>query len=252
MKTLLISEKNNILSVGLNRPQVRNAFHPEMIAEITQVFSGIDDSVRAVYLYGEGKSFCAGADLDWMKSMAKFSQEENEQDSVELYNMFEAIRSCPVPVVAWAHGHVMGGALGLLSVSDIVFSSPETKFCFSEVKLGLAPAVISSFVVNKIGYAQASRFFLSAEVFTADQAKHMQLVHEVTDDQEACRALLHQLVSNGPEAVRATKGLLSELRKTNEVKKMTTQLIAKLRVSSEGQEGLASFFEKRKPHWRHQ
>lgn len=256
MSTLIVENKNNVCTIKLNRPNVRNAFQPEMITELTNAFAQIenDSKVRAVRLKGEGKSFCAGADLDWMRSMAKYNRQENITDSKELYKMFATIQDCSVPVVTEVHGHVMGGALGLLAVSDIVVAEETTQFCFSEARLGLAPAVISSFVKNKVSFSAMSRWFLTAEVFSSLEAQEMGLVHKVVEVhylESTTQAMLRSICDNGPQAVRATKKLLSQLigNQTN-VEQLTTELIADLRVSDEGQEGLNSFFDKRKPSWK--
>lgn len=252
--------ENTVAYVTLNRPEVHNAFHPEMIADITKAFKEVrkNKTLRAVLLSGNGKGFCAGADLGWMKSMAKYTVAENKKDAGKLYDMFAAIRDCGIPVVGKVHGAVMGGAMGLISVCDTVFAEKNTMFSFSEVRLGLAPAVISSFVAQKMHASYLSHFFLTGAKFISDEAKAAGLVHYVVEFKEALDKdvesfLTNEILVSGPQAVRETKALLNALptyKSEAKVKAATTTLIAKLRVSKEGQEGLQSFFDKRKPNWR--
>ena len=181
MKSILVDQQNSVVRVRLNRPETRNAFHPEMITELTTTFKKTckEKSVRAVVLSGEGKSFCSGADLGWMNSMAKFSGAQNRKDSEKLFEMFQSLRDCPVPLICKVQGHVMGGALGLVAASDLVVADEGTQFCFSEAKLGLAPAVISAFVKDKVNFSGMSRWFLTADVFSSADARDMGLVHAV-------------------------------------------------------------------------
>ncbi|MBY0316688.1 MAG: enoyl-CoA hydratase/isomerase family protein [Bdellovibrionales bacterium] len=255
MEMIERSEKNGVAQVILNRPQVRNAFNPKMISEITETFNSLTSSkdLRCVVISGNGKSFCAGADLEWMRSMAKFTQAENLKDSQELYEMFAAIKNCPVPVIAKVHGHAMGGALGIIAAADIVIAEEQTEFCFSEAKLGLAPAVISAFVKDKVSSSAMAHLFLTATVFSATHAKQVGLVHAVTDDvAKDTQIVIDQIYGNGPQAVRATKHLISQVYGAPEssLKKVTTELISGLRVGAEGQEGIKSFLERREPQWR--
>lgn len=259
-KQILYTVENAVAHVTLNRPEVHNAFHPDMIAEITKAFRTIqkDKSLRAVLLSGNGKSFCAGADLGWMKSMAKFTLAQNKKDAGQLYDMFAAIRDCGIPVVAKVQGAVMGGALGILSVCDVVLAETNTLFGFTEVRMGLAPAVISTFVANKMNRSSMDRYFLTGSKFSAQEAKASGLVHIVADsvellDQMTDVFMKDELLAAGPQALRETKKLLRSLdtfKTEAKAKSATTALIAKLRVSKEGQEGLQSFFEKRKANWR--
>lgn len=259
MRSIKLEKLGPVMHVTLNRPDVRNAFEPEMIREITEAFASKinnDVSLRAVVLKGAGKSFCAGADLGWMQSMVQYSFEQNLADSAKLFEMFVAIRNCPVPVITRVQGHAMGGAMGLLAVSDIVAAESESQFAFSEARLGLAPAVISPFVSEKMISSAAHRFWLTAEVMTAEETKEAGLVHFVGPMEEVDSFIeksVKTVCHNGPEAVRATKQLLRLNAKPvawEQVKAETTRLIAERRVSAEGQEGLKSFFEKRSPSWR--
>lgn len=259
-KQIVVRTENFVTHVTLHRPEVHNAFHPDMIAEITKIFKSIqkDKNVRAVLLSGSGKGFCAGADLGWMKSMAKYSLAENKKDAGKLYDMFASIRDCGVPVVGKVHGAVMGGALGLLSVCDVVFAEKNTSFSFSEVRLGLAPAVISTFVEKRMRRSDMHRYFLTGSKFLAEEAKAAGLVHVVVEGEESLNQVTNAFINDellvaGPQALRETKKLLNALDGFSteaKAKSATTNLIAKMRVSKEGQEGLTSFFEKRKANWR--
>lgn len=258
MKTLIVKENKTFWHVSLNRPDVRNAFEPQMIGELTKVFKNAakERALRMILLTGEGTSFCAGADLKWMKSMVKYSKAENVKDAGKMYDMFKTLRDCPVPIVCKVQGHVMGGALGLVAVSDLVVAEEKTKFCFSEVKLGLAPAVISSFVKNKLSFSAMNRWFLTGDIFTSQDALEMGLIHAVKpglDIDQQAETWSRSLLANGPQALRETKKLIqtvTSLETDAKMKAYTANLIAKLRASSEGQEGLTSALEQRTPSWR--
>lgn len=257
MKFISLTELDQVAYVKLNRPDVRNAFNPDMIAEITQAFTSLEErkDLRAVVLQGEGKSFCAGADLNWMKEMVNFSFDENREDSLKLFAMFEAIAKCTLPVVSLVHGAAFGGALGLVAVCDEVIAEEGTQFCFSEVKLGIAPAVISAFVNRKAVAGKVRPLMLSGVVFNVHTAQQAGLVTEVVGAGEghtAVQKVLHVYKQCGPEAVRETKKLLNDLGEMNwlQQRDRTTALIAERRASLEGQEGLKSFLEKREPAWR--
>lgn len=256
MAQIQIEQNHSTATLTLNNPEKHNAFNAEMIAELTEALLALSSNkeLRAVLIKGNGRSFSAGADLKWMESSKEFSQEQNIEDAMKLANMLEALANIPCPTVALAHGACFGGALGILACSNIVFSTPNAKFCFSEARLGLAPAVISPFVINAIGQRQAERFLLSAEQFTADQAKTIGLVHEIliNDPEQHCLTYLEKLSDLGPIATRQTKALIKDLPNTGyteTIKSKTAKLIAKLRTSEEGQEGISAFFEKRKPNW---
>ena len=253
MDNIKLVKDANVLEVILNRPDKRNSFNPAMIQELTKAFSDVGDA-RVVLLRGEGPSFCTGADLDWMKSVKNFSLEENKKDSETLYKMFETLKNCPVPVIGQVHGHVMGGALGLLALCDIAAAEKGTQFCFSEVKLGLVPAVISPFILGKVAVGRARRWMLTGEIFGAEQAERDGLVNFVGDEAAVktfIKTAVDQFKKLGPLAVKDTKYLLANMHQWPEEKrfKETTRIIAERRVSDEGQEGLASFQEKRSPSW---
>ena len=255
MSNVKYEKQNSIVKITLARPDVRNAFNSEMIQELTEAFgkASEEEGVRALLLEGEGTSFCAGADLQWMKSMVNFTREENQSDSQKLFDMFLSLQTVPVPVIGHIHGHAMGGALGLVALCDIVAIVEGTKLSFSEVKLGLAPAVISSFVAKKIPRAQSHRWLLTGEVFSAGDALRMGLAH-YTGSSENCNKFIvdtiQKILANGPKAVRATKQLIQDVYSgAEDIEKKTIDLIAELRVGEEGQEGLSAFFEKRKANW---
>ncbi len=259
MKYLVVTELDHVAYVKLHRPDMRNAFNPEMIGEITQAFLDLEKrkDVRAVVLQGEGKAFCAGGDLNWMKEMVNFSFEQNLQDSTVLFEMFEAIAHCTLPVIALVHGAAFGGALGLIAACDEVIAEEGTQFCFSEVKLGIAPAVISAFVQRKAVPGKIRPLMLSATVFNAHIAQQAGLVTEVVaagEGHTALQKVLHPYLQGGPEAVRETKKLLNNLESLNwqQQKEATAKVIAERRASPEGQEGLRAFLEKREPTWRPQ
>lgn len=257
MSFVVVTELDHIAYVKLHRPEVRNAFNSQMITDITEVFLQLEkrSDLRAVVLEGEGKVFCAGGDLNWMQEMVNFNQEQNIQDSLKLFSMFEAIAHCTLPVIGLVHGAAFGGALGLISACDEVIAEEDTKFCFSEVKLGIAPAVISAFVNRKAVSGKVRPLMLSAVVFNAHIAQQAGLVTEVVPVGEGHRFLqkvLHNYQQVGAQAARATKKLLNQLDSLSwaEQKNTTAKLIADLRAGAEGQEGLRAFLEKREPTWR--
>ena len=257
MKTLLVSENSGVLSVSLHRPEVRNAFSSEMIAELTDLFTSVGRraDLRAVRLSGEGKTFCAGADLSYMQEMVKYSMQQNQADSLAMHGMFEAIFQSPVPVVTQVHGAAFGGALGLIAASDIVIADEKTQFCFSEVKLGLVPAVISDFVLRKSSLGLVAPAMLTGQVFTAAEARRMGLVHaigETTVLDGLTEKSLRSFREAGPEAVRETKKLIQSVPvlSRDQVRAQVSRVISERRVSNEGQEGIKAFLEKRVASWR--
>lgn len=259
MKHLKLSENQGVLTVSLNRPEKRNAFMPEMIREITQTFekAGKSNSLRAVLLTGEGKSFCAGGDLEWMKSSVKFTMAQNLKDAAELYGMFFAIRNCPAPVVGGVFGHCFGGGAGLAACCDIVAADLGTQFSFSEVKWGLVPAVISPFVVERAHNGKVREWFLTGQVFSAAEALAGGLVHFSGSAKEADLFLeetFKHILDSAPEAVRETKKLLQSYSKIDWIntRAKVIKLIAKRRVSVEGQKGLDAFLNKQNPQWSDQ
>ncbi|MEN3001222.1 MAG: enoyl-CoA hydratase/isomerase family protein [Armatimonadota bacterium] len=245
-----------VAHVSLNRPEVHNAFHPDLIARLTETFEQLREreDVRVIVLRGEGASFCAGADLNWMSAMANYSYAQNLDDARALARMFEVIDHCPKPVIARVHGAAMGGGVGLVAVCDLAVATPEARFAFSEVKLGLIPAVIAPYVVRKIGYGHARALFLTGERFDAETALRVGLVHRVVPAEqldEAIQQIVANLLQNGPQAMAAAKMLLhaTQTLPVDELRSLTIARIAELRVSPEGQEGIRAFLEKRKPNF---
>lgn len=252
--TSVLVEKTAFISwVRLNRPEVHNAMNAEMIAELTGVFKsfGGDKKSRAVVLTGNGKSFCAGADLNYMKGIAEFGFDENVKDGKKLAGLFKAIYDCPIPTIALIHGSAFGGANGLLAACDIVIAEENTTFAFSEVKLGIAPATIAPFVIKRIGEFGAKELMLTGKRFKAQEAKRWNLVNHVYKTQQDGNPLdkiLKEFESSAPAAVRETKTLIKTVlgKDIEEGIEFTSKLIATLRASEEGQEGMAAFLEKRK------
>ncbi len=246
----VVSAAEGVKEIWINRPELHNAFNAELIEEMIQVFQEIKDE-RLIILSGRGSSFCAGADLNWMKAMKDYSQEENYKDSKRLAKMFSVINECPVPVIGRVNGHALGGGVGLVSVCDYVVSVKEAVLGFTEVRLGLIPAVISPYCLAKVGESQGRAWMLSGERFSADKAREMGLVHEVVEASaldERIEALKKSFLLAGPEAAREAKhlikGVMKELKTAED---FTCQMISKRRVSREGQEGMKALLEKKKP-----
>lgn len=255
-KTLLVDFADGVLSVTLNRPEVHNAFNDELIAEAIDLFSNLDpSSARAVVLRGTGRNFCAGADLNWMSRMVSYSREENVRDSSLLAKMYALINECPLPVIGRIQGAAIGGGVGLAAVCDIAIATADTKFGLSEVKLGILPAVISPYVIAKIGETHARALFLTGERFEAERALQIGLVHRVVDTIEQLDAAIYetvtQLRTSGPEAVRECKKLIAHVA-THELADAvpyTIDAIASRRVSEEGQGGMQAFLNKELAPW---
>jgi len=255
-------EKDGISGIiWMNRPEVHNAMNAEMIAEIVDAFEKINDmeEVRYVILRGRGKSFCAGADLNYMKGIAEFGLEENYQDGLKLAKCFNVVYTCSKPTIAIVHGAAIGGANGLLAACDMVYCMEDTKFAFAEVKLGIAPATISPYVCKRIGEFGARDLMITGRRFLGKEAEQVGLVNksfETEDELEEQMDFVHKMmVSSGPAAMGATKKLIYDLYNKfgfEESIDYTARLIAELRASEEGQEGMASFLEKRKPNWNNE
>jgi methylglutaconyl-CoA hydratase len=243
--TVQVEREGPVLRVTLARPERRNAFDAELIRELGQAFVDVGKA-RAVVLAGEGASFCAGADVDWMRASVGLSFDENVADANAMRQMFEAIDNCPAPVVARVQGHALGGGAGLVAASDIAVSARDAVYAFSEVKLGIIPAVISPFALAKIGAGHARRYFVTGERFDADTALRIGLVSEVADDLDAAvDRVVGELLSAGPLAARWAKRLVRERPAGPE----TARWISERRASDEGQEGLRAFLEKRRASW---
>jgi methylglutaconyl-CoA hydratase len=243
---LRVEADGAVLRIALARPERRNAFDAELIAELTSAFADVGD-VRAVVLSGDGPSFSAGADVEWMRSSIDLSYDDNVDDALRLRAMLDAIDGCPAPVIARVQGHALGGGCGLVACCDVVVADPAAVFAFSEVKLGIVPAVISPFALAKIGPGAARRYFVTGERFSAETAHRIGLVHELADDLDgAVAAVVGELLSAGPVATRSAKALARAPQAAEE----TARLIATHRTSDEGQEGLRAFLEKRAATWR--
>jgi methylglutaconyl-CoA hydratase len=245
MSALRIDRDGGVLRITLARPETRNAFDATLIAELAEAFVDVGKA-RAVLLAGEGPSFCAGADVEWMRSSVDLDYERNVADANALRGMLEAIDRCPAPVVARIQGHALGGGAGLVACSDIAVAQTKATFAFSEVKLGIIPAVISPFALARIGPSAARRYFLTGERFDAATALRIGLVHEVADDLDAVvDQILGELATAGPKATRHAKRLVLERPDGPD----TARRIAERRTSDEGQEGLRAFLERRRPSW---
>ncbi len=255
-ETIIYEIENKVVTISLNRPQIHNAFNKKMIEELSAAFQMVanDSAVRTVILTGKGKSFCAGADLNWMKEIINYSYEENFEESKQIAELLYLIYSLPKPTIARINGTTIGGGTGLMAACDIVIASENAKFGLSEVKLGLVPAVISPYVIKRIGESRARRYFLTGERLTAEEAFKIGLVNKVVPEEELDREIekiVIQLLTSGPQAITNCKELLTKVPNMSleEAKTYTAKMIADLRISEEGQEGMCAFLEKRKPSW---
>jgi methylglutaconyl-CoA hydratase len=247
-------DSRGVARIVLNRPEVHNAFNEQLIDELHRVFLGIhtNDSVRVAVLAGQGKNFSAGADIDWMNRQAKSTYQDNLSSARQMASMFQAIDGCSKPTVACIQGAALGGGSGLAAVVDIVIAQTNAKFGFTEVKLGILPAVISPFVMRKIGYSQSRARFLTGARFGSQDALQIGLAHYVADDLDAqLEAVLTELLSAAPMAQQRCKRLIHAIYPMSpfSVMELTTQNIAQARASDEGREGLGAFLEKRSPNW---
>ena len=257
-KTIKVQLGESMAWVNLDRPEVRNALNAELIHELTEVFDWLNsrDDIRVIVVKGNGKAFCAGADLAYMKEMANFSYNQNIADAEKLSKLFQTIYYCDKAVIVDVHGACIGGANGIIAAADIVIAEKTTKFAFSEVRLGITPATISPFVVSKIGNTAAKELMLTGRRFTADEAKTFGLVNVVVDEAEMVdmeRQYIDYFMQASPDAVAECKNLLRMVTGTddrfNPVFMQTSIAIANQRISKAGQEGMKAFFEKRKPSW---
>ncbi|HEY7705972.1 MAG TPA: enoyl-CoA hydratase-related protein [Gaiellaceae bacterium] len=245
MGGLRVERDGPILRITLAKPERRNAFDAELIAELREAFSDVGDA-RVVLLAGDGESFCAGADIEWQRSAIDLSFDDNVEDAMRLFAMMQAIDGCPAPVVARIQGYALGGGSGVAAAVDIGIAAEDAVFGFTEVKLGIVPAVISPFVLPKTGESAARRYFLTGERFGAETALRIGLVHEVAADlDDAVDRIVGELLTSGPQAAREAKRLV----KTRPQGEETAQWAARMRASDEGQDGLRAFLERRKPGW---
>lgn len=256
-ETIEVSVVDKLATVWLNRPQVRNALNETVISEVTTALAALggDDSVRVVAVAGRGTSFCAGADLTWMRRMADFSETDNRADAMRLAGMLQALHDLPKPTIARVHGYAFAGGMGLASACDIIVAESSAEFCLSEVKIGLVPATISPYVVQALGAHAARRYMLTAERLSAVEAHRIGFVHEVCEPgtiDDAVSTLAEALRGCGPAALALTKRLLADVAGqalTPGLIEMTAGLIAQVRSSPEGREGVGAFLGKRKPAW---
>ncbi len=255
-RSLRLERKGPVARVTLARPDVRNAFDDGLIEELTRAFreAGSDPDVRVVVLSGDGASFCAGADVAWMRKAGGYSRAENEADAEKMARMLRGIDACPRPVVVLAHGAAIGGGVGLVAAADIAIAADGTVFSLAEVKLGILPSVISPYVLRAIGPRSARDLFLTGDRFDAREAHRIGLVHRVVpaeELEEAGRRKVASLLSSGPEAVGVAKRLIEDVagRNPEEAMPLTVRTIAERRASAEAKEGLTAFLEKRKPSW---
>ncbi len=255
-KTVIVNIDGPIARLILNRPEVHNAFNAEMIKELNLALREIKNrsDIRILILTGEGKSFCAGADLNWMREIIHYSFEENLQESKELAELMFQLDQLPLPTIARINGATIGGGNGFHAACDIAIASEDAVFSLSEVKIGLIPAVISPYVIRRIGLSRARQYFLTGERISAKKAEEIGLIHKsvpaaALDDEVA--EVVKLLLTSGPEAIRRSKELLQKvpLMSIEEAKEYTAKVIAELRISPEGQEGMAAFLEKKKPRW---
>jgi methylglutaconyl-CoA hydratase len=244
---LKVEQSGPVLRVQLNRPEVRNALNEELIDAISSLYSTVSDAIRVIVLEGNGATFCAGGDLDWMKRAAHYTEEENYRDAMNIAKMFAAIRDAKPVTIASVHGAAMGGGAGIVACCDVAIVTEDSKYAFSEVKLGLIPATISPFVIDKIGKGHARALFATGEVFGAVHAFHIGLVHEVVsvrDRENAITKKIRGVLTAGPHAVKGAKDLVLDSPLSREE---TATRLAKARASEEGIEGITAFLEKRSP-----
>jgi methylglutaconyl-CoA hydratase len=256
LERLELETDGGVARLWLNRPEVRNAFDGVMVTELRKVVDdlGADDSVRVVVVGGRGKAFCAGADLEWMKAVAAYDREDNLREAGAMADLFVAISASPKPVVARVHGAALGGGAGLVAACDIAVAALGTRFGFTEVRLGLIPAVISPYVVSRIGESAARELVLTGERFDAATAHEIGLVRAAVPEADLDATVdgrVRELLQAGPHAIAEAKALLRSVagRRTEDVRDDTVERIARVRASAEGQEGLRAFLEKRKPDW---
>lgn len=255
--TIELIKENDIATLWFNRPEIHNAFNQEMISEIIKCFEHIksDNEIRAVVIRGRGKSFCAGADLNWMRDVAKFSYQENYEESLQLSNCFYAIYTCPKPTIAIVHGAAIGGANGLLASCDFAYCTNDTVFSLSEVKIGIVPACISPYIIKRTGEYAAKELMLTGLRFKGKSAEEYKLVNKSMPEAELedqLKSLFNLLRTSGPKAISHCKNLIDNVVNNlflEEALEYTAKMIAEIRASEEGQEGMDAFLNKRKPNW---
>jgi methylglutaconyl-CoA hydratase len=259
MNTLKIEcDARGVAMIVLNRPEVHNAFDELMIRELIEAFRdlGVDDTVRVIVIAAAGKSFCAGADLNWMKRASEYDEDQNREDAGELALMLNAIYACPKPVIARVQGNAFGGGVGVVAAADIAIGVADVQFALSEVKLGIIPAVISPYVIEAIGARFAHRYFITAERFSGGEAFRIGLLHDLASSEEGMDEMIANLCSallaNGPKAIESAKNLIQAVAQKSiddELMEDTIERIAQIRSTPEAKEGINAFLEKRKPTW---
>ena len=255
-QTILVDiDPRGVATVSLNRPDVRNALNPLLISELTKIMTDLGESneVRVIVIKGEGKIFCAGADLGYMQEIATYSYDDNVQDALALGNLFHAIDTCPKPTISLIQGGAYGGGVGIAATTDICIATLDSKFCLSEVRLGIIPGVISPYIVNAVGQRNARRLTLTAEIIDSKSARDYGLVHHITDSlDDQLEIELNNLLKGSPTAQAATKDLFRNVTSRpidQHLKSFTANAIATARATPDGQEGLKAFIEKRQPNW---
>lgn len=256
-QTIELEIKDSIATVWLNRPQIHNAFNELMIAEILQCYTELNNSeeIRAVVMRGRGKTFCAGADLNWMRDVADYSYDQNYTESLQLSNCFYAIYACIKPTIALVHGAAIGGANGLLASCDFAFADENTVFSLSEVKIGIIPACISPYIIKRVGEYKAKDLMLTGRRIKGAEAEKVGLVNKSfpgAEMENQLDGILESLITSGPKAISHCKRLIDEVSNNlthHDALEFTARMIAEIRASDEGQEGMAAFLEKRKPNW---
>ncbi len=257
-KLIITSVNHHIFTLTLNRPELHNAFNEEVIYSLTEALkkAEADAEVRVVILAANGKSFCAGADLGWMRKMVDYSYEENIADAKALADLMQILANLSKPTIALVQGAAYGGGVGLIACCDIAIASETATFCFSETKLGLVPAIISPYIIQAMGVRAARRYFLTAEIFDVQEAYRLGLIHQITSAHllmDTGWQMAQSLLNNSPQALQETKGLLGQLNQSmlnDKIITKTIDCIARIRVSAEGQEGINAFLEKKQPHWK--
>jgi methylglutaconyl-CoA hydratase len=260
MNTIKIErDSRGVAVLALNRAEMHNAFDESMIREVIAAFRdlGADSAVRVIVIAAEGRSFCAGADLNWMKRASEYDEDQNREDAGELALMLNAIYACPKPVIARVHGNAFGGGVGVVAAADIAIGVADVQFSLSEVKLGIIPAVISPYVIEAIGARYAHRYFVSAERFSGSEAYRIGLLHDIAPSvaamDEQIESLCTALLANGPKAIEAAKNLIQAVAQKpidDELMEDTIERIAQIRSTPEAKEGISAFLEKRTPNWR--
>ena len=256
-KTIKMEIRDGVLDLRLSRPNVKNAFNPEVISELRSALAvaEAEPHLRVITLRGEGGVFCSGGDLNWMKESLTFTEEENFEDAEDLYGIFDALDKFPLPIIGIVEGFALGGGVGLVSVCDYVIARRDALFSLSEVRVGLVPACIGPFVLRKIGESQARALFLSSERFSAQRALNINLIHEVADDAESLERALQRVIQSilaaSPHALAVAKSFIRSLTRTTPHSQgsLAIKTLADIRVSPEAQEGLRAFLEKRPPQW---